>query len=101
MTSQRPVRSLDELTIESKFSVQELVSRSALEELLASLYDLFGIASKVFASDGALIAEAGSGSALQAYLSSLPGGRRLVRETVMPVFVFHLDIIISSASFGL
>ncbi len=82
MTSQRPVRSLDELTIESKFSVQELVSRSALEELLASLYDLFGIASKVFASDGALIAEAGSGSALQIYLSSLPGGRRLVRETV-------------------
>jgi signal transduction histidine kinase len=82
MSTQRPIRSLDELTIEAKFSVQELVSRSALEELLSSIYDLFGIASRVFASDGVLVAEAGTGSALQAYLGTLPGGRRLVRETV-------------------
>jgi signal transduction histidine kinase len=73
---------LDELTIESKFSLQELVSRSAMEEVLSSIYDLFGIASKIFASDGVLVAEAGSPSFLQTYLSSLPGGRRLVRETV-------------------
>lgn len=82
MTTQRPVRSLDELTIESKFSLQELVSRSALEELLSSIYDLFGVASRVFASEGALVAEAGTGSALQAYLGTLPSGRRLVRETI-------------------
>jgi len=82
MSTERPVRSLDELTIEAKFSVQELVSRSALEELLSSIYDLFAIASRVFASDGLLIAEAGAASSLQAYLGTLPGGRRLVRETV-------------------
>src|SRR5664279_1700946 len=82
MKSARPPRSLDELTLDSKFNIQELISRESLEELLRSLHELFGVSLRVFATDGALFAEAGPPSPLQAYLSSLPGGRRIVRETV-------------------
>lgn len=82
MTSLEPPRSLDELTMAAKYSLQELVSRSTLEELLRSILDLFGVPSRVITTDGMYFAEAGPTSCLQAYLSTLPGGRRLVRETV-------------------
>ena len=85
MTTQRPARSLDELTLEHRYSMQELVSRDTLEELLRSLHELFGISSRVFTNDGTSFAEAGPGSELQAYLGPLPGGRRIVRETVEAV----------------
>jgi two-component system, NarL family, sensor histidine kinase BarA len=80
-----PPRSLDELTLETRFSLQELISRESFEDLLDSLNDLFGVSLRVFAMDGALFAESGPGSPLQAYLSTLPGGRRAVRETVETV----------------
>ena len=85
MTSARPPRSLDELTLDTKFSIQELISRQSFDDLLSSLRDLFGVSLRVFATDGALFAEAGPASPLQVYLGSLPGGRRLVRETVESV----------------
>lgn len=92
MTSVRPPRSLDELTLEAKFSIQELISRQCFEDLLSSLLELFGVSLRVFATDGALFAEAGPASPLQAYLGSLPGGRRLVRETVESVKTAAPDV---------
>src|SRR5208337_1901408 len=65
--------------------MQELISRESFEDLLRSLHDLFRVSLRVFATDGALFAEAGPSSPLQAYLGSLPGGRRAVRETVESV----------------
>jgi signal transduction histidine kinase len=62
--------------------MQELISRESFEDLLRSLHDLFSVSLRVFATDGALFAETGPPSPLQAYLGSLPGGRRTVRETV-------------------
>ena len=85
MTSARPPRSFDELTLDAKFSIQELISRESFEDLLLGLVDLFGVSLRVFAANGALFAETGTASALQAYLGSLPGGRRFVRETVESV----------------
>lgn len=85
MTTERPARSFDELTLESKFSMQELVSRQSLEELLKSVQDLFGISTRVFTNNGLSFAESGTGSEMQVYLGQLPGGRRLVRETVETV----------------
>jgi two-component system, NarL family, sensor histidine kinase BarA len=85
VTSVRPPRSLDELTLDGRFNIQELVSRELLGELLRNLLELFGVPLRVFATDGTLVAEAGSPSPLQAYLGLLPGGRRLVRETVEAV----------------
>lgn len=82
MTSLDPPRSLDELTMAAQYSLQELVSRSTLEELLRSILDLFGVPTRVITTDGMYFAEAGPTSSLQGYLSTLPGGRRLVRETV-------------------
>jgi two-component system sensor histidine kinase BarA len=85
MKSERPPRSLDELTLDSKFSIQELISRESFDVLLRSLHELFSVPLRVFASDGALFSEAGSASPLQAYLGTLPGARRMVRETVEQV----------------
>ncbi len=85
MKSAQPPRSLDELTLDAKFSMQELISRESFEDLLRSLHDLFRVSLRVFATDGVLFAEAGPASPLQTYLGSLPGGRRAVRETVESV----------------
>jgi len=83
--SERPLRSLDELTLDSKFSIQELISRESFDVLLRSLNELFAIPLRVFATDGALFSEVGPASPLQAYLGTLPGARRVVRETVEQV----------------
>ncbi len=85
MIDTKPPRSLDELTLDTRFNMQELISRESFEDLLRSLHELFGVSLRVFAMDGVLFAEAGPASPLQAYLSTLPGGRRLVRETVESV----------------
>jgi signal transduction histidine kinase len=71
--------------LDTRFSIQELISRQSFEDLLNSLHHLFGVSLRVFATDGTLFAESGSASPLQAYLSTLPGGRRSVRETVESV----------------
>ena len=85
MKSTPSPRSLDELTLDTRFSIQELISRESFEDLLGSLRQLFGVSLRVFAKGGALFAESGPGSPLQTYLGSLPGGRRAVRETVETV----------------
>ncbi len=41
MKSDRPPRSLDELTLDTKFSIQELISRESFDVLLHSLNELF------------------------------------------------------------
>jgi signal transduction histidine kinase len=79
-------KSLDELTQNPGFAIEDLISRSMLAELLQGVSGLFGLPIRLFGAKGALLAEvAATSPPLFAYLSNLPAGQKaLVRviETV-------------------
>lgn len=77
------VNRLDELTL-GAVSLEELVDRSALGELVGSFYELFRVPLRVFSTNGLLV-EASHEPALYRYLSTLPDGHRLVIKMIEDV----------------
>jgi two-component system sensor histidine kinase BarA len=61
-------RTLDELTLGSSLSLEELVDRSALTEMATSFHALFGVPLRVFSEAGVLMADASVQPALYEYL---------------------------------
>jgi two-component system, NarL family, sensor histidine kinase BarA len=51
-------RTLDELTLGSSLSLEELVDRSALAEMATSFHELFGVPLRIFSEAGVLLADA-------------------------------------------
>lgn len=60
--------SLDELTLGSTLTLEELVERSALSEMAASFHSLFGVPLRVFNEAGAILADASAQPAVYDYL---------------------------------
>ncbi len=60
MTDVAPARerTLDELTLGSSVSLEELVDRSALSEMATSFHGLFGVPLRIFSEAGVLLADA-------------------------------------------
>ena len=56
--SAAPPKSLDELTLGGDMSLEELVSRDGLAEVIKSGSELFGLPIRVFTEDGKLLADA-------------------------------------------
>jgi two-component system sensor histidine kinase BarA len=74
--------SVDELTLGKGAPLEELVDRTAIEELAKSFYDLFRVPLRIFAEDGKLLADATHSEPLYTYLSTLKEGRRAVQAVV-------------------
>ena len=62
-------RTLDELTLGSSLSLDELVERSALSEMAASFHQLFGLPLRIFSDAGVLLADASAHPAIYEYLN--------------------------------
>ncbi|MEN9578818.1 MAG: hypothetical protein RJA70_1827, partial [Pseudomonadota bacterium] len=79
------VPSFDDLTLGSGASLEELVDRGALKEMVASFYELFRVPLRVFSDSEGLMAEAAAEPELYTYLNGFPDGRKLVAEVIQRV----------------
>jgi signal transduction histidine kinase len=62
-------RTLDELTLGSSLSLEELVERSALNEMAKSFHQLFGVPLRIFSDAGVLLADVSVQPAIYEYLA--------------------------------
>ncbi|MES1187310.1 MAG: ATP-binding protein [Myxococcales bacterium] len=80
-----PTRSLDDLTLGGDMSLEDLVSRDGLAEVIKSANELFGLPIRVFTEDGKLLADAADSIELYAYLNTSRAGRAALSEVVAAV----------------
>ena len=62
-------RSIDDLTLGSSLTLEELVDRTALGEMAMSFQELFGVPLRIFSEAGILLADASSQPAIYDYLA--------------------------------
>ena len=79
-----PPKSLDELTLGSDMSLEELVSRDGLGEVIKSANELFGVPIRVFTEDGKLLADAADSIEIYAYLNTSRAGRAALSAAARP-----------------
>jgi two-component system, NarL family, sensor histidine kinase BarA len=80
-----PAKTLDELTLGSNVTLEDLVSRDGLTEMVKSANELFNVPIRVFTDDGKLLADAADSIELYAYLSTSRNGRAALSEVVAAV----------------
>jgi two-component system, NarL family, sensor histidine kinase BarA len=80
-----PPKSLDELTLGGDMTLEELVSRDGLAEVIKSANELFGVPIRVFTEDGKLLADAADSIEIYAYLNTSRAGRAALSEVVAAV----------------
>ncbi len=80
-----PAKTLDELTLGGAMTLEDLVSRDGLTEMVKSASELFGVPIRVFSEDGKLLADATESIELYAYLNSSRHGRAALSEVVAAV----------------
>lgn len=86
MTDSTIPKTLNELTLGSAFTIEELVSRASLNELVTQVSQLFELPIRLFGTGGALLVDgAGSTPALHNYLGTVALGRKSVIATVEAV----------------
>jgi len=83
--SAAPPKSLDELTLGGDMSLEELVSRDGLAEVIKSANELFGVPIRVFTEDGKLLADATDSIEIYGYLNTSRAGRAALSEVVAAV----------------
>jgi two-component system sensor histidine kinase BarA len=85
MTSEVPHVLTDDLLLDARLRLEDLVDREGLGELCKSFVALFGIPVRIYSNEGALLADAASEHELCMYVNTLPGGRRACGSTVAAV----------------
>lgn len=73
---------LDDLILDARVRLEDLVEREALEELCGSFHKLFGIPVRIYSAAGALLADAWAEHELCAYVNGVSAGRRACESTV-------------------
>lgn len=71
-----------EIVFDSKLRLEEIVDRSALDELCRTFHTLFGIPVRIYSSEGALLGRASEEHEICAYVNTFRDGRTLCGETV-------------------
>jgi signal transduction histidine kinase len=71
-----PTVNIDDLLLDGRIRLEDMVDREGLDELCSSFLTLFGIPIRIYSSDGALLAKAGDEYELCAYVNTTPGGRK-------------------------
>ena len=78
-------RTLDELTLATELSLEDLVDREGLSELSQSFFALFGIPVRIFGEAGTLLADVGHQPEIYAYLSRFPRANVALQRVVADV----------------
>ena len=73
-------KTFDELTLGHGVSLEDLIDRDALDEMVKSFYDLFGIPLRIFNEEGRLLGDAAEQLPLYTFLNSAKGGRAALAE---------------------
>jgi two-component system, NarL family, sensor histidine kinase BarA len=84
-------KSFDELTLGHGVSLEDLIDRDALGEMVKSFYDLFGVPLRIFSDDGKLLSDAADQIPLYAFLNSVKAGRTALQEVAGKVKNLGLD----------
>jgi two-component system, NarL family, sensor histidine kinase BarA len=85
MTAGAPHVGVEDLVLDGRIRVEDLVDRDGLEELCRSFQLLFGIPVRVYSTEGVLLADAVGEHELCAYVASTPNGRSACESTVAAV----------------
>ncbi len=85
MTAQAPDVSVDDLLLDGRISLEDMVDRDALDELCRSFASLFGISVRIYSKEGALVADTAGEQELCVYVNTTTDGRRACSSTVAAV----------------
>ncbi len=77
-----PQVSVDDLVLDGRVRIEDMVDREGLEELCRSFHLLFGIPVRIYSNEGVLLADAVREHELCAYVGTTPEGRRACTSTV-------------------
>lgn len=84
MSDSQP-KSLDDIALSQSFSIEELLDRAALVEMVRSFEELFAVPLRVYSSSGTLLADAMGVPELYSVLDSSKEGRKAVQEVIAAV----------------
>jgi signal transduction histidine kinase len=82
MSSDAPHVHSSDLLLDGRVRIEELVDREGLDELCKGFQNLFGIPVRIYSTDGALLADAGTEQELCAYVNGTKGGRKACESVV-------------------
>jgi signal transduction histidine kinase len=85
VTSGAPAISVEDLVLDGRVRVEDMVDREGLEELCRSFELLFGIPVRIYSTEGGLLADAAGMHEVCAYLNSTPDGAKACAATVSAV----------------
>jgi two-component system sensor histidine kinase BarA len=77
-----PSISADDLVLDGRIRLEDLVDREGLDELCKSFLALFGIPVRIYSSDGAMLADAAGEQELCAYVNTTSSGSKACASTV-------------------
>jgi len=78
-------KTFDELTLGHGVSLEDLIDRDALGEMVKSFYDLFGVPLRIFSEEGKLLGDAAEQNALYTFLNTVKAGRAAMAEVASKV----------------
>jgi len=78
-------KTFDELTLGHGVSLEDLIDRDALGEMVKSFFDLFGVPLRIFSEEGKLLGDAADQIPLYTFLNSVKAGRAAMAEVASKV----------------
>jgi two-component system, NarL family, sensor histidine kinase BarA len=78
-------KSFDELTLGHGVSLEDLIDRDALSEMVRSFYELLGVPLRIFSEEGKLLGDAAERIMLYTFLNSVKAGRAALQEVASKV----------------
>jgi two-component system sensor histidine kinase BarA len=85
MNAEAPNVRIEDLVLDGRIQLEDLVDRSALDELCKTVVSLFGIPVRVYSNEGGMLADAAIEQELCAYVNRTTPGRRACESTVAAV----------------
>ena len=85
MNADAPHVRAEDLVLDGRIQLEDLVDRSALDELCKTVVSLFGIPVRIYSNEGGLLADATIEQELCAYVNRTTHGRRACESTVAAV----------------
>jgi two-component system, NarL family, sensor histidine kinase BarA len=78
-------KTFDELTLGHGVSLEDLIDRDALGEMVKSFYELFNVPLRIFSEEGKLLGDAADQIPLYAFLNSVKAGRAALSDVASKV----------------
>ncbi|HET7544200.1 MAG TPA: ATP-binding protein [Polyangiaceae bacterium] len=78
-------KTFDELTLGHGVTLEDLIDRDALGEMVKSFFDLFGVPLRIFSEEGKLLGDAADQIPLYAFLNTLKAGRAALADVASKV----------------